>query len=168
MIARARRPFWRPSARSVGGAPALHSRCKAPVATGNRLARAARLMHAGDVQSAVQIVFEALTAAPPGNSGWHLSVEPLRRVGQDRDAWGPALALLPCSRADSVYSINGGCRVRAAASDSSNPRHSVICRESVPAYFATLVIRSASRRGPPSPSLRPWSRTSAMAASPPM
>lgn len=58
------------------------------------MAGAARLMHAGDVAKAVPIVSAALAAAPPGNGGWLLAVEPLLGVRHAPDAWAPALAVL--------------------------------------------------------------------------
>jgi tetratricopeptide (TPR) repeat protein len=66
----------------------------APETVDSEIARAARMVHAGNVQTAVSIVTAALTAAPPGNGGWLLPIEPLLRVGQYRDAWAPALAAL--------------------------------------------------------------------------
>ncbi len=58
------------------------------------MAHAARLVWAGDVPGAVLIVTAALGAAPPGNGGWLLPIEPLLGVRQARDAWTPALAAL--------------------------------------------------------------------------
>jgi hypothetical protein len=58
------------------------------------IARAARLVHANDVAHAVPLVSATLAAAPPGNGGWLLPVEPLLRVGHPHDAWAPALAVL--------------------------------------------------------------------------
>lgn len=52
------------------------------------------LVHAGGVASAVPIVSAALAAAPSGNGGWLLAVEPLLGVRHALDAWAPALALL--------------------------------------------------------------------------
>lgn len=58
------------------------------------IARAARLVHANDVSHAVPVVSSALAAAPAGNGGWLVPVEPLLRVGHAHDAWAPALAVL--------------------------------------------------------------------------
>lgn len=58
------------------------------------LARAALRREAGDIAGAVQLVAGALRAAPPGNTGWLIPVEPMLRVWDDRDAWSPVLALL--------------------------------------------------------------------------
>jgi tetratricopeptide (TPR) repeat protein len=58
------------------------------------VAHAARLVWAGDLSGAVPIVTAALGAAPPGNGGWLLPIEPLLGVRHARDAWAPALAAL--------------------------------------------------------------------------
>ena len=58
------------------------------------IARAARLVHANAVSNAVPVVCAALAAAPPGNGGWLLAIEPLLRVAHAPDAWVPALAVL--------------------------------------------------------------------------
>ncbi len=58
------------------------------------VARAARLMHANRVSDAVPIVSAALSAAPRGNGGWLLAVEPLLRLGYHPDVWAPALAVV--------------------------------------------------------------------------
>jgi hypothetical protein len=56
--------------------------------------RAAVLVHAGGVAAAVAMVHDALRAAPPGNAGWQIPVDPLLRVWEDPGAWRPVLALL--------------------------------------------------------------------------
>ena len=66
----------------------------APEPVDPAVARAARLVHANRVSDAVPTVSAALTAAPPGNGGWLLAVEPLLRVGHHPDAWAPALAVV--------------------------------------------------------------------------
>lgn len=58
------------------------------------MARAARLAGAGDLSGAVASVTAALAAAPPGNGGWLLPIEPLLGVRHARNAWAPALAAL--------------------------------------------------------------------------
>ena len=58
------------------------------------VARAARLVHEGNIADAVHTVSTALSAAPPGNGGWLLPVEPLLGVRRNPDAWAPALAAL--------------------------------------------------------------------------
>ncbi|MGE0361138.1 MAG: winged helix-turn-helix domain-containing protein [Vicinamibacterales bacterium] len=65
-----------------------------PESVDGAIARTARLVHAHDVCHAVPVVSSALAAAPPGNGGWLLPVEPLLRVGRALDAWAPALAVL--------------------------------------------------------------------------
>lgn len=57
-------------------------------------ARAALLRWAGDVPGAVGLVAAALRAAPSGNAGWLLPIEPLLGVASARDVWAPALAVL--------------------------------------------------------------------------
>ena len=58
------------------------------------MARAARLVWADDLSTAVPIVNASLRYAPPGNGGWLLPLEPLLGVRHARDAWTPALAML--------------------------------------------------------------------------
>jgi DNA-binding winged helix-turn-helix (wHTH) protein/Flp pilus assembly protein TadD len=58
------------------------------------VARAALRVAADDVSGAVAIVSAALAAAPPGNAGWLLPIEPLLDVGRAHDAWAPVLAAL--------------------------------------------------------------------------
>jgi tetratricopeptide (TPR) repeat protein len=58
------------------------------------VAHAARLAWAGDVPGAARIVTAALGAAPQGNGGWLLPIEPLLGVRQARDGWTAALAAL--------------------------------------------------------------------------
>lgn len=65
-----------------------------PEPVDHAVARAARLVHAGDVDSAAPIVSAALAAAPSGNGGWLLAVEPLLGARPGLDAWAPALAVL--------------------------------------------------------------------------
>ncbi len=56
------------------------------------MAKAALRIAAGDAPGAAQLVAAALTAAPAGNAGWLLAVEPLLAVRRDRAAWASALA----------------------------------------------------------------------------
>jgi DNA-binding winged helix-turn-helix (wHTH) protein len=49
---------------------------------------------AGDAARAVQIVDRALAAAPPGNAGWLLPVEPLLNISRNPDVWAPVLTRL--------------------------------------------------------------------------
>ena len=55
---------------------------------------AVALNAAGDADRAVQIVDRALAAAPPGNAGWLLPVEPLLNISRNPDAWAPVLRRL--------------------------------------------------------------------------
>jgi DNA-binding winged helix-turn-helix (wHTH) protein len=58
------------------------------------LTQAALLVVAGDVQEAMRLVENALTAAPPGNAGWLIPVEPMLNVAVAQDLWAPVLARL--------------------------------------------------------------------------
>jgi DNA-binding winged helix-turn-helix (wHTH) protein/cytochrome c-type biogenesis protein CcmH/NrfG len=58
------------------------------------LAQAAVLVVAGDLQGAMRLLDHALAAAPPGNAGWLLPVEPLLNVAAAPDTWAPVLARL--------------------------------------------------------------------------
>jgi hypothetical protein len=65
-----------------------------PVSIDLALAHAAALVARGDASGAAAIVTAALEAAPPGNAGWLVPVEPLLNVQHDRTPWMPALAVL--------------------------------------------------------------------------
>ena len=58
------------------------------------LVRAAILATAGAHGEAARVMDDALTAAPPGNAGWLLPIEPMLNVGAHADKWAPALARL--------------------------------------------------------------------------
>lgn len=58
------------------------------------MARAALRVAVGDVEGAVDIAAAALDAAPPGNAGWLIPLDPLLRVQQTRAPWTRALAKL--------------------------------------------------------------------------
>jgi hypothetical protein len=58
------------------------------------LTQAALLVVAGEVQDAMRLVEHALTAAPPGNAGWLIPVEPMLHVVGAQDLWAPVLARL--------------------------------------------------------------------------
>jgi DNA-binding winged helix-turn-helix (wHTH) protein/cytochrome c-type biogenesis protein CcmH/NrfG len=66
----------------------------APLPVDLAFARAARLVSAGDTSAAAAIAGVALAAAPPGNAGWLLPIEPLIGVRHAREAWTPVLAAL--------------------------------------------------------------------------
>jgi hypothetical protein len=55
---------------------------------------AAHLAVSGAHTEAARVVDEALTAAPVGNVGWLLPVEPLLHVSAHLDVWAGALAHL--------------------------------------------------------------------------
>ena len=56
------------------------------------MAKAVALTSAGQRAEAAAVVDAALAAAPPGNGGWILPVEPLLQVGGPE--WEPVLARL--------------------------------------------------------------------------
>ena len=58
------------------------------------IGQAVYLVAAGDAASAARLLDHALAAAPPGNAGWVLPVEPLLNVSSAPDLWGPVLARL--------------------------------------------------------------------------
>jgi DNA-binding winged helix-turn-helix (wHTH) protein/tetratricopeptide (TPR) repeat protein len=55
------------------------------------MARAALLVDAGDVPAAADLLLAALRAAPEGNSGWWIGLDPLLRVWEQPEAWEPVL-----------------------------------------------------------------------------
>ena len=54
----------------------------------------AQLVLAGDATSAARLLDHALAAAPSGNAGWLLPVEPLLNVSAATETWAPVLARL--------------------------------------------------------------------------
>ena len=76
------------------GEPSGASARQAPGSVDLAFAHAARLVATGDVPAAAGVVAAALGAAPPGNGGWLLPIEPLLGVRQAGNAWAPALAAL--------------------------------------------------------------------------
>lgn len=66
----------------------------APEPVDRAVARAARMAHQGNIADAAHTASAALAAAPPGNGGWLIPIEPLLGVRQGLDAWSPALAVL--------------------------------------------------------------------------
>ena len=58
------------------------------------LVTAALLGLAGQHADAARVVDEALAAAPPGNAGWLLPLEPLLHVNRQPETWTPVLARL--------------------------------------------------------------------------
>jgi hypothetical protein len=49
---------------------------------------------AGNAALAAQVVDRALAAAPPGNAGWLLPVEPLLNVSSNPEVWASVLSRL--------------------------------------------------------------------------
>jgi tetratricopeptide (TPR) repeat protein len=58
------------------------------------MARAARLVADGDARGAAGLVGTAIAAAPPGDAGWRVPIEPLLGVQRARDAWSVVLEQL--------------------------------------------------------------------------
>jgi DNA-binding winged helix-turn-helix (wHTH) protein len=58
------------------------------------IGHAVGLAAAGDAANAARLVDHALAAAPPGNAGWIVPVEPLLNVAASPDVWAPVLARL--------------------------------------------------------------------------
>ncbi|MCC7010124.1 MAG: winged helix-turn-helix domain-containing protein [Acidobacteria bacterium] len=58
------------------------------------IARAALRVAHGDVATAVRLVGAALAAAPPGNAGWLVPIDPLLGAQRDLASWAPVLAAL--------------------------------------------------------------------------
>jgi len=58
------------------------------------LTQAALLVLSGDLQDAMRLVEHTLTAAPPGNAGWLIPVEPMLNVSLAPELWAPVLARL--------------------------------------------------------------------------
>jgi tetratricopeptide (TPR) repeat protein len=77
-----------------GGVPSLSSPDGGSVPVDLAVAHAARLVWVGDAPAAAAAFTSALAAAPPGNAGWLLPIEPLLGVSRARDVWTPALAAL--------------------------------------------------------------------------
>jgi hypothetical protein len=56
------------------------------------MARTAVIAASGDQTAAVELVSAALSAAPDGNAGWLLPVDPLLNVQRHDAHWRPVLA----------------------------------------------------------------------------
>jgi len=65
-----------------------------PNAVDLTLARTVPLVANGDATSAARLLDAALAAAPDGNAGWLIPIEPLLHVQHDRAAWTAVLARL--------------------------------------------------------------------------
>lgn len=65
-----------------------------PLAFERAMARAGRLVHAGNVDAAVDIIERTLVDAPPGSTGWVLILDPLLCVLSHRDLWARALGTI--------------------------------------------------------------------------
>ena len=75
--------------------PAMRSQEPASIRPADAaMARAAQLVLAGAHDEAARLVDAMLAAAPAGNAGWLIPVEPLLNVSARRDAWSPVLARL--------------------------------------------------------------------------
>jgi tetratricopeptide (TPR) repeat protein len=76
----------------LAGLPESHDAAKRASLVDVAMARAVTLTAAGQRAEAAALLDAALNAAPPGNGGWILAVEPMLRVGGPE--WEPALARL--------------------------------------------------------------------------
>jgi len=65
-----------------------------PISIDAAIAMAAALVRTGRHADAAREIDDALTAAPPGNAGWLLPIEPLLHVTAHPEIWAPALARL--------------------------------------------------------------------------
>jgi DNA-binding winged helix-turn-helix (wHTH) protein len=74
--------------------PALDAAARSPHAVEAAMAEAARRVLAADYAAASRVIADALDAAPPGNAGWLLPIEPLLSVSAHPAAWALALARL--------------------------------------------------------------------------
>ena len=66
----------------------------APFAMEAAMARAILHMTVEDTAGALALLIAALDAAPPGNAGWLIPVDPLLGVSRHATAWQSALARL--------------------------------------------------------------------------
>ena len=76
----------------LAGLPESHDAATRASLVDVAMARAVTLTAAGQRAEAAALLDAALNAAPPGNGGWILAVEPMLRVGGPE--WEPALARL--------------------------------------------------------------------------
>lgn len=58
------------------------------------MAHAALLVARGSIPAAARLLADALAAAPPGNAGWTIPIDPLLDVQHDPGAWAGVLQLL--------------------------------------------------------------------------
>lgn len=63
-----------------------------PLSVDIAMAKAAVMAASGNLEVAVALVSDALLAAPEGNAGWLIPVDPLLNVHRHPDAWAPVLA----------------------------------------------------------------------------
>jgi tetratricopeptide (TPR) repeat protein len=78
---------------ALTGAPRMNDASSpAPLRVDVAMARAAVIAASGDQAAAVELVSVALSAAPDGNAGWLLPVDPLLNVQRHDTHWRPVLA----------------------------------------------------------------------------
>jgi DNA-binding winged helix-turn-helix (wHTH) protein/Tfp pilus assembly protein PilF len=78
---------------ALTGAPRMHEDASsAPLRVDVAMAKAAVIAASGDEAAAVELVSAALSAAPGGNAGWLLPVDPLLNVQRHEAQWRPVLA----------------------------------------------------------------------------
>ena len=63
-----------------------------PLSVDIAMAKAAVMADGGNFEGAIALVSDALLAAPEGNAGWLIPVDPLLNVHRHPDAWAPVLA----------------------------------------------------------------------------
>jgi DNA-binding winged helix-turn-helix (wHTH) protein/Tfp pilus assembly protein PilF len=80
--------------RRAGGALPSASEGGERLSVDAAICRAAAKVLCGDHDTGARLVEDALAAAPAGNAGWLLPVEPLLHVTAHADAWAPALERL--------------------------------------------------------------------------
>ena len=77
-----------------GSVPTSPQATPSSLAFEHEMASAALLVDDGDVEGAVGVLLSALKAAPPGNAGWWIALDPLLRVWEHPDQWEPVLELV--------------------------------------------------------------------------
>ena len=87
-------PLARLGLAALGTSDAAAMPSARPTSVDGALGHAIALACAGKHSDAARIVDQALAAAPPGNAGWLLPVEPMLQVSSHPDIWASALARL--------------------------------------------------------------------------
>ena len=87
-------PLARLGLAALGTSDAAAMPSERPTSVDGALGHAIALASAGKHSDAASIVDQALDAAPPGNAGWLLPVEPMLQVSSHPDIWASALTRL--------------------------------------------------------------------------